>query len=106
LTVQERIALRLKTQTSDDLDKLFAQSSLENTKKICTVDSIEFTMSDLYRLKDANEAIGAGVEDCIYSGNYCFIEWPERAKALFPNDVVNCIIESLDSNHRKLKLIL
>ena len=28
---------------------------------------------DLYRLKDANEAIGAGVEDCIYSGHYCFL---------------------------------
>jgi len=61
---------------------------------------------DLYRLKDANEAIGAGVEDCIYSGQYCFLEWPERAKALWPENIIHCFIESIDSNHRKLKLIL
>ena len=34
---------------------------------------------DLYRLKDDREAINAGVEDCLYSGNTCFVEWPEKA---------------------------
>lgn len=41
---------------------------------------------DLYRLKDSEEAIQAGVEDCLYSGNICFVEWPERALQLFPED--------------------
>ena len=39
---------------------------------------------DLYRLKDAAEAAAAGVEDCIYSGNLCFVEWPEIAPGIFP----------------------
>ena len=30
---------------------------------------------DLYRIKDENEAINAGVEDCLYSGNTCLVEW-------------------------------
>ena len=33
---------------------------------------------DLYRIKDEEEAINAGVEDALYSGNICFVEWPEK----------------------------
>lgn len=38
---------------------------------------------DLYRLKNETEAIAAGVEECLYSGAFCFVEWPERAPGLF-----------------------
>lgn len=31
---------------------------------------------DLYRLNDLDEAIEIGIEDYLYSGHYCFIEWP------------------------------
>src|SRR5690348_14395358 len=32
---------------------------------------------DWYRLKDTDEAINAGMEDCILNKEaYCFIEWP------------------------------
>src|SRR4051794_38404479 len=34
---------------------------------------------DWYRLKDEEEAIQAGVEDCLLSGNICLIEWPNKA---------------------------
>ncbi|HSB93599.1 MAG TPA: tRNA (adenosine(37)-N6)-threonylcarbamoyltransferase complex ATPase subunit type 1 TsaE, partial [Flavitalea sp.] len=34
---------------------------------------------DLYRLKNEEEAMQAGVEDALYSGDYCFVEWPEKA---------------------------
>ena len=33
---------------------------------------------DCYRIKDIREAIDFGAEEYLYSGNYCFIEWPER----------------------------
>lgn len=33
---------------------------------------------DFYRMKSVEEAFDIGYEDYIYSGNYCFIEWPER----------------------------
>src|SRR5689334_19153610 len=39
---------------------------------------------DWYRLKNKTEVIQAGCEDCIESGNLCFIEWAEKANALLP----------------------
>ena len=39
---------------------------------------------DLYRLKNQNEALDMGFEEYLYSGNYCFIEWPERISDLLP----------------------
>ncbi len=57
---------------------------------------------DLYRLKDEQEAINAGVEDCLYSGNLCLVEWPEITPALFPDDTVHCYLSVLGENERKL----
>jgi len=61
---------------------------------------------DLYRVKDENEAVNAGVEDCLYSGNICFVEWPEQAPGIFPDDTLHISISSVDDNTRKLKLNL
>lgn len=43
---------------------------------------------DCYRLKDIHEALDFGAEDYLYSGNYCFIEWPEKIAAILPEDTV------------------
>ena len=61
---------------------------------------------DLYRLKDEGEAINAGVEDALYSGNLCLVEWPEKAPGIFPIDTVHCYLTSIDHNKRKLKINL
>jgi tRNA threonylcarbamoyladenosine biosynthesis protein TsaE len=58
---------------------------------------------DLYRIKDENEAINAGVEDCLYSGNVCLVEWPEKAPGVFPDETLHIYITSIDDNTRKLK---
>ena len=57
---------------------------------------------DWYRLKDEEEAIQAGVEDCLYSGNLCFVEWPTKAPGLLPDDTLTIQIEVLDENTRKV----
>lgn len=57
---------------------------------------------DLYRLKDEQEAINAGVEDCLYSGNLCLVEWPEITPELFPKDTVHCYLSVSGQNERKL----
>lgn len=57
---------------------------------------------DLYRIKDIEEAIDAGVEECIYSGEICFIEWPEKVFSILPDDTVNVFIEPIDNSKRKL----
>ncbi len=59
---------------------------------------------DLYRLKDEAEAIRTGVEDCLYSGSYCFVEWPERAPALFPADTLHIYISLADNGKRNIKI--
>lgn len=57
---------------------------------------------DLYRLKDEEEAIRAGVEDVLYSGDICLVEWPERAPEIFPPDTVQIRLEVLDPDTRKI----
>ena len=59
---------------------------------------------DLYRLKDEEEAIRAGVEDCLYSDHICFVEWPEKAPAIFPVDTVHVFIEVVNSETRRLTI--
>lgn len=43
---------------------------------------------DLYRLESLDEVRKIGAEDYFYSGYYCFVEWPEIASLLMPEDVV------------------
>ena len=43
---------------------------------------------DCYRLKDESEAESIGMIDYLDSGNYCFIEWPERIESLLPEHFV------------------
>lgn len=57
---------------------------------------------DLYRLKDEEEAIRAGVEDVLYSGELCLVEWPDRAPDIFPSDTVHVRLEVLDPDTRKI----
>ena len=59
---------------------------------------------DVYRLKDVDEAIQAGVEDAINSGNFCFIEWPEKIADILPLHFISIFIEP--ANHTKRKLIV
>lgn len=39
---------------------------------------------DCYRLRNAAEALDIGIEEYFDSGDYCFIEWPERITTLWP----------------------
>ncbi|MGZ3837723.1 MAG: tRNA (adenosine(37)-N6)-threonylcarbamoyltransferase complex ATPase subunit type 1 TsaE [Flavisolibacter sp.] len=61
---------------------------------------------DLYRLRDEQEMIQAGVEDCIYSQQICFVEWPEKAADLFDANTVHVTIEPLNETERMVKISL
>lgn len=50
---------------------------------------------DLYRLKSPEEAFDIGMEEYLYSGNYCFVEWPERAEELLPEETVHVTIRTI-----------
>src|SRR4051812_47385064 len=57
---------------------------------------------DLYRLKNEEEAIRAGVEDCLYSGEICFVEWPDKAPGIFPEDSLGILLETVNEHTRKI----
>ena len=57
---------------------------------------------DWYRLKNEEEAIQAGIEDALHSGNLCLIEWPEMAEGLLMPDCFQVHIEILDEKMRRL----
>jgi tRNA threonylcarbamoyladenosine biosynthesis protein TsaE len=57
---------------------------------------------DLYRVKDEQEAMDAGIEDCLNSDEICMVEWPERAPEIFPSETILTRIETISANKRKL----
>ena len=57
---------------------------------------------DWYRLKDEEEAIQAGIEEALLSGNLCLIEWPEKAFGLLPEKPFEVFMEILDEKMRRL----
>lgn len=59
---------------------------------------------DLYRLRDEEEALQAGVEDCLYSDHVCLVEWPEKAPGIFPDNTIHIYIEAIDTQTRKLAI--
>lgn len=59
---------------------------------------------DLYRIKDEEEAIQAGVEDVLYSGELCLVEWPDKTPNLFPPDTIYIHLEVTDSDSRRLTI--
>jgi tRNA threonylcarbamoyladenosine biosynthesis protein TsaE len=57
---------------------------------------------DLYRLRNEEEALRAGVEDVLYSGELCLVEWPDRAPGIFPPATVELYIGTVDPQTRKI----
>lgn len=43
---------------------------------------------DFFRIKKIEEVFDLGYEDYFYSGNYCFIEWPELITDILPDNAV------------------
>lgn len=58
---------------------------------------------DLYRIEQEEEALDFGLEEYLYSGNYCFIEWPEKIRNLIPDEYAVIVLE-VSQNKRMIKL--
>jgi tRNA threonylcarbamoyladenosine biosynthesis protein TsaE len=57
---------------------------------------------DWYRLKGEEEAIDAGLEEAVNSGNRCLVEWPEKALNILPENTWHLYIEILDNQTRRI----
>lgn len=60
---------------------------------------------DLYRLNSEEEAYDMGLDEYFYSGNWCFIEWPEKTPNLIPIDHAAIHLKTLENGKRELTLI-
>ncbi len=59
---------------------------------------------DWYRLKDEDDAINAGMEDCLLQkNNYSLIEWPEKAPGIIPHPHLWIEIETVSPTERTLR---
>ena len=61
---------------------------------------------DLYRLNSETEAFDIGIEEMLYSGNYCFIAWPEKISNLLPENTIWAYIRSTEDNRRTISFEL
>ncbi len=65
---------------------------------------------DWYRLKNAGEAVEAGMEDyltdAVGGAAYCLIEWPERALELLPPSYLHVQINLVDTETREMVVSL
>lgn len=59
---------------------------------------------DFYRIEKLEEAYDFGYEDYFFSGNLCFIEWPERIESLLPDDCVYVSIKVNEDGSRTVSL--
>ncbi len=55
---------------------------------------------DLYRIENISELYDMGYEEYFYSDSWCFIEWPEKALELMPEDILMLHIDVLDNGTR------
>ena len=59
---------------------------------------------DFYRLKSQNEALDIGIDEYLYSGHWCFIEWAENIKDLIPENYSTLTISVLSDGKRQIVL--
>lgn len=68
-----------------------------------TADGSYINHFDCYRMKSIEEAFDIGYEDYFFSGDYCFVEWPEKIEILLPEEAVRVeIIIDKESGQRNI----
>lgn len=58
---------------------------------------------DFYRINSQEEAYDFGYEEYFYSGNICFVEWPELVEDLLPDDVMRLKFTENEDGSRDIK---
>ena len=55
---------------------------------------------DFYRIDCIEEVFDLGYEEYFYSGDLCFVEWPENIEPLIPDDAMEVRITAGDGEER------
>lgn len=59
---------------------------------------------DMYRLKNESEAYDMGMDEYLYSGDWCLVEWPENIPNLIPEHHTAIHLKTLSNGSRRLVL--
>lgn len=78
------------------VDSTISSPSFSIVNEYHTIDNNKVYHFDLFRLKNKKELYEIGFEEYIYSGNYCFIEWPKIAEDIIDCDKVEIKIKIYD----------
>lgn len=96
-----------KTTLIKELVKKMGSDDIVNSPTFSIVNVYETSTDeiyhfDCYRLKDIREAIDFGAEDYLYSGNWCFIEWPDIIETLLPENTTYWKIRTIENGDREI----
>lgn len=58
---------------------------------------------DLYRMERLEDFYDIGYEEYLYSGHYCFLEWPDLIRELLPQTYVYINIEVVNKEKRRIE---
>ena len=60
---------------------------------------------DFYRIEDEREAFDLGYEEYFYSGDLCFVEWPEKIEGLLPEEMMEVRITVDGPTERTFEIV-
>ncbi|MGB1074796.1 MAG: tRNA (adenosine(37)-N6)-threonylcarbamoyltransferase complex ATPase subunit type 1 TsaE [Flavobacteriales bacterium] len=70
-----------------------------------TPSGLDIHHMDWYRVEDPAELWDAGIPELLDSGEWCWVEWPERAESLFPRETaILTIVREADDAGRSVSL--
>ena len=86
------------------VEKLNGQVASSPTFSLINVypGSITVNHFDCYRIENKKDIESIGFEDYFYSGNYCFIEWPEIIETLIPENGIKIYMSVLPDENKRL----
>jgi len=88
--------LKIEDNASSPSFSLINEYRIKEDKKVFHI--------DLYRLQDPEEVFNLGIEEYLYSGNYCFVEWPQIILDYIEPPYHLMQIEIMENNSRKITL--
>jgi tRNA threonylcarbamoyladenosine biosynthesis protein TsaE len=82
------------------VDDLVSSPTFSIINEYSTNEGIPVYHFDFYRIKKEEELFDIGFEEYCDGDAYCFIEWPEKAEKLIPDDFIWVKIEEIENGKR------
>tara|TARA_B100000287_G_scaffold110287_1_gene102649 strand:- start:5227 stop:5640 length:414 start_codon:yes stop_codon:yes gene_type:complete len=88
--------LKVKEKVLSPTFNLMNEYTIDNSLKVYHF--------DFYRIKSSEALVDIDFFEYLYSGNYCFIEWPNICKNLIKDDYLEIFIDIVADNKRLIKI--